>query len=79
MQEVETILRGLGPAERLAISTRMATQQTADRLAGKKLSRYIQGPPRRAYAKTVKLNIELTPLGETVAEALLRDTPEDSN
>lgn len=70
MQEVETILDGLGPAERLAITTRMATQQTADRLAGKRLSRYIQGPPRRAYAKTVKLKIELTDLGENVAKSL---------
>lgn len=70
MLEVDTILRGLGPAERLALTTRKATQQTADRLAGKRLSRYVQGPPKRAYAKTVKLTIELTPLGEEVASRL---------
>ena len=70
MLEVDTILRGLGPAERLALATRQATQQTADRLASKKLSRYVKGPPKRAYAKTVKLTIELTPLGDEVAHAI---------
>jgi len=73
MPEVDTIVRGLGPAERLALTTRQATQQTADRLAGKKLSRYVKGPPKRAYAKTVKIAIELTDLGETVARSLNQD------
>lgn len=70
MQEIETIVAGLGPAERMAMSTRSATQQTADRLARKGLTRFIQGPPRRAYAKTVRIAVMLTPLGEKVAHAL---------
>jgi len=70
MPEVETIVRGLGPAERLALTTRQATQQTADRLAGKKLSRYVKGPPKQAYARTVKIAIELTELGDEVARSL---------
>lgn len=78
MLEVETILSGLGPAERTALTTRQATQQTADRLATKKLSRYVKGPPRRAYARTVKLTIELTPLGEDVVRRLHQDADADS-
>ena len=70
MLEMDTILRGLGPAERQALTTRQATQQTADRLAGKKLTRYVQGPPRQAYAKTVKVTVELTPLGEEIVRLM---------
>lgn len=73
MTDPTMILSGLGPAERLALTTRQATQQTADRLAGKKLTRHVQGPPRRAYAKATKISIDLTPLGMEVVELMTAD------
>lgn len=70
MPEVDTIVQGLGPAERMALATRQATQQTADRLADKRLSRHVQGPPRRAYARATKIALDLTDLGQAVAQRL---------
>jgi len=70
MHTVDTIVADLGPAEIMAIRTRSATQQTADRLARKGLSRFVKGPPRQAYARTVRIGIDLTEMGETVARAL---------
>jgi hypothetical protein len=71
MQEEEAMAATLGPAERLALATRRASQQTADRLARKGLSRFVKGPPRRAYARNERIGIDLTPLGEKVALAAL--------
>ena len=70
MTDLTAIVDDLGPAERLALARRQASQRTADRLADKKLCRHVRGPTRRAYGNPVVIKLDLTDLGLRVADAV---------